>query len=53
MHHLITYLSSIFSLVDSNYKINDEELLGIVDSFKVWSRYLEEALDIDFVYTKQ
>jgi hypothetical protein len=40
-----------FSPVEINYEIHDKELLAIVDSFKIWRRYLEGALETVLVYT--
>jgi hypothetical protein len=51
MLHPIAYHSRKFSLAEINYKIHDKELLDIVDSFKIWRRYLEGALLTVLVYT--
>jgi hypothetical protein len=51
MFRLIAYHSQMFSLAEINYEIHHKELLAIMDSFKVWRRYLEGALDPVLVYT--
>jgi hypothetical protein len=40
-----------FSPAEINYEIHDKELLAIVDSFKVWRRYLEGSLHTVQVFT--
>jgi hypothetical protein len=49
--HPIAYHSCKFSPADINYKIHDKELLAVVDSFKIWGKYLEGALLLVLVYT--
>jgi hypothetical protein len=49
--HPIAYESGKFSAAEINYVIYDTELLAIVDSFKVWRRYLEGAFHMGLVYT--
>jgi hypothetical protein len=36
MQYLIAYYSRKFSLAEIMYEINDQELLGFVDYFKLW-----------------
>jgi hypothetical protein len=42
--HLIGFHSRKFQLAEINYEVHDQELLTIVNSFKVRYRYLEGAL---------
>jgi hypothetical protein len=51
MLHPIAYHSRKFSPAEINYEIHDNELLAVVDSFKIWRRYLEGALLTVLVYT--
>jgi hypothetical protein len=51
MLHPIAYHSRKFSPAEINYEIHDKELLAVVDSFKIWRRYLEGALLTVLVYT--
>jgi hypothetical protein len=51
MLHPIAYHSRKFSPPEINYKIHDKELLAIMDSIKIWRRYLEGALLTVLVYT--
>jgi hypothetical protein len=41
--HLVAFCSRIFFAVKINYKIHDEELLAIVESFQEWHHLLEGA----------
>jgi hypothetical protein len=43
--------SRIFQPAEINYDVHDKEPLVIVDSFKVWHRYLESALCTVLVYS--
>jgi hypothetical protein len=49
--HPIAYHSTKFSPTEINNEIHDKGLLAIVDSFKIWRRYLEGALLTVLVYT--
>jgi hypothetical protein len=40
MLHLIAYHSRKCSPAEINYEIQDKELLAVVDSFKIWRKYL-------------
>jgi hypothetical protein len=42
--HPNAFHSRKFSPAEINYKIHNKELLAIVDSFKVWQRYMEGSL---------
>jgi hypothetical protein len=42
--HPIAYQSCRFSPAEINYETHDKELLAVVDSFKVWRKYLEGTL---------
>jgi hypothetical protein len=50
MLHPIAYHSRKFSTAEINYEIHDKELLAVVDSFKIWRRYLEGTLLTVLVY---
>ena len=39
----VAFYSQKFSLAELNYRITNEELLAIIDIFKQWRVYLEEA----------
>jgi hypothetical protein len=39
-----------FPAAEINYEVHDKELLAIIDSFKVWHRYLEGSLCTVIVY---
>ena len=41
--HPCTYLSKLFNAVEKNYKIYDQELLGIIRALDEWRHYLEES----------
>jgi hypothetical protein len=49
------YLLAIYSQkiqpAKINYQVQDKELLAVVDSFKVWHRYLESPPKMIIVYT--
>jgi hypothetical protein len=47
----IAYHSRKFSPAEINYEIDDKELLAVVDSFKIWRKYLEGALLTVLVYS--
>jgi hypothetical protein len=49
--HPVAFHSRKFTPAESNYEIHDKELLAIVDSFKVWRRYLEGAMHMVQVYS--
>jgi hypothetical protein len=49
--HPIVYHLRKFSPAEIYYEIHDKELLAVVDSFKVWGKYLEGALLMVLVYT--
>jgi hypothetical protein len=49
--HPIAYHLRKFSLAEINYEIHDQDLLAIMDSFKIWQRYREGALLTVLVYT--
>jgi hypothetical protein len=49
--HPIAYHSRKFSPAKITYEIHDGELLAVVDSFKIWRKYLEGALLPVLVYT--
>jgi hypothetical protein len=49
--HPIAYYSRKFSPAEINYEIYDKELSAVVDSFKIWRKYLEGALLPVLVYT--
>jgi hypothetical protein len=51
MLHPIAYHSFKFSPAEINYEIYDKELLAVVDSFKIWWKYLEGTLLVVPVYT--
>jgi len=41
--HPVAFHSQKFQAAGINYKIHDKELLTVVDAFKHWRRYCEEA----------
>jgi hypothetical protein len=47
----IGYQLRKFFPAEINYEIYDQELLGVVDSFKIWRKYLEGGLLPVLVYT--
>jgi hypothetical protein len=47
----IAFHSRKFQPAEINYEVHDKELLAIIDSFKVWRRYLEGALCTVMVYS--
>jgi hypothetical protein len=49
--HPLAFHSRKFSPAEMNYEIHDKELLAIVDSFKLWRRYLEGAMHTVEVYS--
>jgi hypothetical protein len=49
--HPIAYHSRKFTPTEINYEIHDKELLAIVDSFKLWRRYVEGSLFTVLVYS--
>jgi transposase InsO family protein len=49
--HPVAFHSRKFSPAEINYEIHDKELLAIVDSFKLWRRYLEGAMHTVQVYS--
>jgi hypothetical protein len=49
--HLVAFHSRKFTPVEINYEISEKELLAIVDSFKVWRRYLEGVIHTVQVYS--
>jgi hypothetical protein len=49
--HPIAFHSRKFQPAEINYEVHDKELLAIIDSFKVWRRYLEGALCTVMVYS--
>jgi hypothetical protein len=49
--HPIAFHSRKFQPVKIHYEVHDKELLAVVDSFKVWNRYLEGALKTVMVYS--
>jgi hypothetical protein len=49
--HPIAYHSRKISPAEINYNIHDKQLLAVVDSFKIWRKYLEGALLPVLVYT--
>jgi hypothetical protein len=49
--HPIAYHSRKFSPAKINYEIHDKELIAVVDSFKIWRKYLKGALLPVLVYT--
>jgi hypothetical protein len=49
--HPIAYHSQKFTPTEINYEIHDKELLAIVDSFKLWRRYVEGSLYTVLVYS--
>jgi hypothetical protein len=48
--HPNAFHSRKFSPAEINYEIHDKELLGIVDCFKAWRRYLEGSLHMVQVF---
>jgi hypothetical protein len=48
--HPIAYHTTTFPPAEINYKIQNKELGAIIDSFKIWQRYLEGALLTVLVY---
>jgi hypothetical protein len=48
--HTIAYYSRKFTPTEINYEIHVKELLAIVDSFKLWRRYVEKSLLTELVY---
>jgi hypothetical protein len=51
MLHRIAFYLRKFTSTEINYEIHNEELLAVVDSFKVWRRYLEGAVHMVMVFT--
>jgi hypothetical protein len=49
--HPSTYHSRKFTPTEINYEIHDRELLAIVDSFKLWRRYIDGSLFMVLVYS--
>jgi len=49
--HPVAFYSRKFTPAEINYEIHDKELLAIVDAFKHWRRYCEEAAHQVEVYT--
>jgi hypothetical protein len=49
--HPIAFHSRKFEPVESTYEVYDKELLAIIDSFKVWRRYLEGPLCTVMIYS--
>jgi hypothetical protein len=49
--HPVVFHSRKFTPARINYEIHDKELLAIVDSFKVWRRYLEGVIHTIQVYS--
>jgi hypothetical protein len=49
--HPIAYHLGKFSPAEINYEIHNKELLAVVESFKIWEKYLEGALLPVLVYT--
>jgi hypothetical protein len=47
--HLIAFQSQKFHPPEINYKVHDKERFDILDSFKVWRRYLVSVLCIVMV----
>jgi hypothetical protein len=50
--HLVAFHLRKFMAVEINYEIHDKELLAIVDSFKEWRHFLEEAIHSVIVSTE-
>jgi hypothetical protein len=49
--HLIAFHSPKFQPAEINYEVHAKDLLAVVDSFKVWHRYLEGALYTAMVFS--
>jgi hypothetical protein len=49
--HPVAFHSRKFTPTKINYEIHNKELIAIVDSFKVWRRYLEGAIYTIQVYS--
>jgi hypothetical protein len=49
--HPIAFHSRKFQPAEINYQVHDKELLAIIDSVKVWRRYLEDMLCTVMVYS--
>jgi hypothetical protein len=50
IQHPIAFHSRKFQWTEINYKIYDKEFIAVVNHFKVWRYYLEEALFTVMVY---
>jgi hypothetical protein len=50
--HLITYHLPKFLPAEIDYEIQDKELTAVVDSCKIWPKYLNSALLPVLVYTE-
>jgi hypothetical protein len=49
--HPIAFYSRKFQPAEINYEVHDNELLAVVDSFKVWCRYLEGTVGTVMVFS--
>jgi hypothetical protein len=49
--HPIAYHSRKFTLTEINYEIHDNERIAIMDSFKLWRRYVERSLFTLLIYS--
>ena len=48
--HPCTFISKMFSLMEWNYKIYDQELLGIIQALEEWRHYIQGSGHTTIIY---